>query len=59
MLKLKINRNFRSMIYALLSNSNKLKNVFYINNDILIINSHDLEEVGKLLDRNFHKYKVL
>lgn len=59
MIKLRINKNFKSIIYALLSNSNKLRHVFYINNDILIINSYDLEEVGKLLDRNFHKYKLL
>jgi hypothetical protein len=59
MKKLKINKNFRSIIYNLLSNSNKLQNVFYINNNILIINKIDLEQVDKLLTNNFHKYKVI
>ena len=59
MKKLKINKNFRSIIYNLLSNSNKLQSVFYINNNILIINKIDLEQVDKLLTNNFHKYKVI
>ena len=59
MKKLKINKNFKSIIYNLLSNSNKLQRVFYINNDVLIINKMDLEQVDKLLTRNFHKYKVI
>jgi hypothetical protein len=59
MKKLKINKNFKSIIYNLLSNSNKLQSVFYINNNILIINKVDLEQVDKLLTNNFHKYKVI
>jgi hypothetical protein len=59
MKKLKINKNFRSIIYNLLSNSNKLQNVFYINNDVLIINKQDLEVVDKLLTNNYHKYKLI
>jgi hypothetical protein len=59
MKKLKINKNFKSIIYNLLSNSNKLQSVFYINNNILIINKIDLEQVDKLLTNNFHKYKVI
>lgn len=59
MKKLKINKNFKSIIYNLLSNSNKLKRVFYINNDILIIHRIDSEQVDKLLTNNFHKYKVI
>lgn len=59
MKKLKINKNFKSIIYNLLSNSNKLQSVFYINNNILIINKIDLEQVDKLLTKNFHKYKVI
>jgi hypothetical protein len=59
MKKLQINKNFKSIIYNLLSNSNKLQSVFYINNNILIINKIDLEQVDKLLTNNFHKYKVI
>ena len=59
MVKLRINKNFKSIIYALLSNSNKLSRVFYINNDVLCIDRSDLEVVGNILSRNFHKYKVL
>jgi hypothetical protein len=58
MVKLKINKNFRSIIYNLLSNSNKMGHVFYINNNILLIDKNDLEVVDKLLNNNFHKYKV-
>ena len=59
MKKLQINKNFKSIIYNLLSNSNKLQSVFYINNNILIINKIDLEQVDKLLTNNFNKYKVI
>jgi len=59
MKKLQINKNFKSIIYNLLSNSNKLQSVFYINNNILIINKIDLDQVDKLLTKNFHKYKVI
>jgi hypothetical protein len=56
---LKINPNFRSLINKLLINSNKLYHPFYIVNNNLIINNKDLEEVDKILRRNFYKYKVL
>jgi hypothetical protein len=56
MKKLKINKNFKSIIYNLLANSNKMKCVFYINNDVLLINSSDFEVVDRLLKNNFHKY---
>jgi hypothetical protein len=59
MIKLKINRNFRSLIVDLLSNSNKLQNVFYINNDVLVINKQDLEVVDKVLSKNYYKYKLI
>ena len=56
---LKINKNFRSIINNQLINSNKLYYSFQILNSNLIINRKDLEEVDKILTRNFHKYKVL
>lgn len=56
---LKINQNFRSIINNQLINSNKLKFEFKILNSNLLINRKDSEEVYKILDRNFHKYKVL
>ncbi len=59
MKKLKINKNFKSIIYNLLSNSNKMTRVFYINNDVLIIDKNDFEIVDRLLNNNFHKYKVV
>jgi hypothetical protein len=59
MKKLKINKNFKSIIYNLLINSNKMMHVFYINNDVLIIDKNDFEIVDRLLNNNFHKYKVV
>jgi predicted DNA-binding transcriptional regulator len=59
MKKLKINKNFKSIIYNLLANSNKMMHVFYINNDVLIIDKNDFEIVDRLLNNNFHKYKVV
>jgi hypothetical protein len=58
MKKLKINKNFKSIIYNLLANSNKMMHVFYINNDVLIIDKNDFEIVDRLLNNNFHKYKL-
>ena len=58
MKKLKINKNFKSIIYNLLINSNKMMHVFYINNDVLIIDKNDFEIVDRLLNNNFHKYKL-
>lgn len=55
---LKINKNFRSIITNQLINSNKLKFEFQILNSNLLINKEDLEEIDKILTRNFHKYKV-
>ncbi len=59
MKKLKINKGFRSAIYALLLKNNNLKHVFYINNDVLVINREDFEMVDRLLSNGFHKYKVV
>jgi predicted DNA-binding transcriptional regulator len=59
MKKLKINKGFKSIIYNLLANSNKMMHVFYINNDVLIIDKNDFEIVDRLLNNNFHKYKVV
>ena len=56
---LKINKNFKSIITNQLINSNKLKFEFQVLNSNLLINPKDLEEVDKILTRNFHKYKVL
>lgn len=55
---LKINKNFRSIINSQLINSNKLKFEFKILNSNLLINKEDLEEVDKILTRNFHRYKI-
>ena len=55
---LKINKNFRSIITNQLINSNKLKFEFQILNSNLLINKEDLEEIDKILTKNFHKYKV-
>jgi len=55
---LKINKNFRSIITNQLINSNKLKFEFQVLNSNLLINKEDLEEVDKILTKNFHKYKV-
>lgn len=56
---LKINQNFRQIICSQLINSNKLNFEFKTINNKLIINRKDLEEVDKILNKNFHKYKVL
>jgi len=56
---LKINQNFKSIINNQLINSNKLNFKFQIFNNKLLIDKKDLEEVDKILTRNFHKYKVL
>lgn len=55
---LKINKNFKTIITNQLINSNKLKFEFQVLNSNLLINKEDLEEVDKILTRNFHKYKV-
>ena len=55
---LKINKNFRSIITNQLINSNKLKFEFQVLNSNLLINKEDLEEIDKILTKNFHKYKV-
>jgi hypothetical protein len=56
---LKINQNFKSIINNQLINSNKLNFKFQIFNNKLLINRFDYEEVSKILNKNFHKYKVL
>jgi|APGre2960657373_1045057.scaffolds.fasta_scaffold538211_1 hypothetical protein len=56
---LKINKNFRSIINNQLINSNKLNFKFQILNSNLIIDKKDFEEVDRILNKNFHKYKVL
>ena len=51
----------KKLIYNLLFNSNKLKNIFYINNNILNVNQKDIKTVIKLLDSNIYinKYTIL
>lgn len=56
---LKINQNFKSIINNQLINSYKLSYTFQIFNNKLLINRFDYEEVQKILNKNFHKYKVL
>ena len=52
-------KNFKKSIYQSLLNSNKLKSTIYINNNILYINSKDLEFVDKVFKRNLLKYKIV
>ena len=51
----------KKLIYNLLFNSNKLTNIFYINNNILNVNQKDIKTVIKLLDSNIYinKYTIL
>ena len=56
---LKINQNFKSIINNQLINSHKLSYTFQIFNNKLLINRFDYDEVQKILNKNFHKYKVL
>lgn len=59
MIKIQFNKNFKKSIYQSLLNSNKLKNPIYINNNILYINSKDIEFVDKVFERNLLKYKII
>jgi|GWRWMinimDraft_12_1066020.scaffolds.fasta_scaffold45762_1 hypothetical protein len=59
MIKIQFNKNFKKSIYSDLINSNKLKSTIYINNNILYINSKDLEFVDKVFKRNLLKYKIV
>lgn len=59
MIKIQFNKNFKKSIYSDLINSNKLKSTIYINNNILYINSNDLEFVDKVFERNLLKYKII
>ena len=52
---LKINQSFTSIINNQLINSHKLNFTFYIFKSKLLIDSKDLEEVDKILTKNFHK----
>ncbi len=61
MIQIKIQLTNKKLIYNLLFNSNKLTNIFYINNNILSINYNDINNVIKLLDSNIYinKYTIL
>jgi len=59
MIKIQFNKNFKKSIYQTLLNSNKLKFTIYINNNILYINSKDLEFVDKVFERSLLKYKII
>lgn len=59
MIKIQFNKNFKKSIYQSLLNSNKLKSTIYINNDILYINSKDIEFVDKVFERNLLKYRII
>lgn len=61
MIQIKIQLTNKKLIYNLLFNSNKLTNIFYINNNILSINYNDIDNVIKLLNKNIYinKYTIL
>jgi len=61
MIKIKIQLTNKKLIYNLLFNSNKLTNIFYINNNILNVNKQDFINVIKLLNKNIYinKYTIL
>ena len=52
--KIKIIKSNKIIIYNLLFNSNKLKYSFNIINNILIINSKDLDTVIKILSKSYY-----
>ena len=58
---IKIQSTNKKTIYNLLFNSNKLTNIFTINNNILTINNKDLNNVIKLLNHNIYinNYTIL
>ena len=61
MIQIKIQLTNKKLIYNLLFNSNKLTNIFYINNNILNINKQDFINVIKLLNKNIYisNYNIL
>ena len=61
MIQIKIQLTNKKLIYNLLFNSNKLTNIFYINNNILNVNKQDINNVIKLLNSNIYinKYTIL
>ena len=61
MIQIKIQLTNKKLIYNLLFNSNKLTNIFYINNNILNVNKNDIDNVIKLLNKNIYisNYNVL
>ncbi len=61
MIQIKIQLTNKKLIYNLLFNSNKLTNIFYINNNILNVNKNDINNVIKLLNSNIYinKYTIL
>ena len=52
--QIKIIKSNKIIIYNLLFNSNKLKYSFNIINNILIINSKDLDTVIKILSKSYY-----
>ena len=57
MLKLRINPNFKPFIHQSLTNSKKIKHTHRIVGRNLLINSEDLEEVGKVFERLELKFR--
>ena len=57
-ISIKINKNFKTIIYKLLFKSNKLNHSFYILNNYLVIYKSDLETVEKLLTNNYQPYRI-
>jgi len=59
MLKFKVSTGVVKKANSLLINSNKLNNVFYNVGKTFIIQKEDLQEVKKILSRNFIKVSVI
>lgn len=57
MLKLTINPNFRRQIHSKITSSKRIKHTHRIIGRSLLINSEDLEEIGKIFKRIELKYK--
>jgi hypothetical protein len=52
------NQNFKSIIYNLLINQNKLQYPISTKNNILFFNPIDKEFITKTLDKNYINYKL-
>lgn len=56
--QIKFNQNFKSIIYNLLINQNKLQYPISTTNNILFFNPIDKEFITKTLNKNYINYKL-